>query len=85
MPSARDQWRRAVVLLLVLLPLVAGATAGLALMAKKHAEASVASGDSGCRSRAAAGTVFDIDWCRAGAAAARGAASGLAAGAGARR
>ncbi len=70
---------------LVLTPLVVGATVGLAVMAKHNAETSVASGGSACRSQATAGTVFDIVWCRAGAAAARGAVTAVAAGAAARR
>jgi 2-polyprenyl-3-methyl-5-hydroxy-6-metoxy-1,4-benzoquinol methylase len=44
-----------------------------------------ASAHNGCRSKAAAGSVFDIDWCKAGAAAVQGAVRGVAAGAGARR
>jgi len=35
-----------------------------------------------CRSKAAEGSIFDIDWCEAGAAAVQGAAQGVAVGAG---
>ena len=46
---------------------------------------STAVAGSECRSKAAAGSVFAIDWCRAGTAALKGAARGFATGAGAER
>jgi hypothetical protein len=77
-PAPSDQLRRAVRIMIVIIPLTVVASVGAAYMIK-HGPGFA------CRAKGAAGSVFDIDWCRAGAAAVRGAATGVATGAGARR
>jgi hypothetical protein len=82
--------RSAIKKMLILIP-IAVAVPILAAVMIKHASntsdasSGTASTSNGCRSKAAAGSVFDIDWCRAGAAAVQGAVRGVATGAGARR
>jgi hypothetical protein len=92
-PSVGEQLRGAVLKMLVLIPATVGVVILTAVMVKNNAsptggpsapQASAASGSSSCRAKATAGSIFDIDWCQAAAAAARGAASGVAAGAGRR-
>ena len=89
-PSNGEQLRGLVLKLLVLVPATVCVVTPLAIIAKSNASsigesgassASAASSSSLCRAKATSGSVFDIDWCHVAAAAARGAVTGVAAGA----
>jgi hypothetical protein len=81
------QLRSVIVKMLVLIPATICVTVLFALMVKHDSSAPNASSETAgtsngreCRAKATAGSVFDIDWCEAGAAALQGAARGVAAG-----
>ena len=85
-----QQLRSAIKKMLILIPIAVTVPILAAVMIKhgsntSDASSATASTSNGCRSKAAAGSVFDIDWCRAGAAAVQGAVRGVGTGAGAKR
>ena len=93
-PSGGEPLRIPVWKMLVLIPVTIGVVMMGAIVVRNNASsggeagapnASAASTSSQCRAKAASGSIFDIDWCQAAAAAARGAVTGVAAGAGAAR
>jgi type IV secretory pathway TrbL component len=76
--------------MLILIPIGVAIPILMAVMIKpgsgpSDGSSGAASAHNSCRSKAAAGSIFDIDWCKAGAAAVQGAVRGVAGGAGARR
>jgi hypothetical protein len=81
-----QQLRSMIKKMLILIPVAVTLPILFAVMIKhasstSDASSGTASAQNGCRSKAAAGSVFDIDWCRAGAAAVQGAVRGVASGA----
>ena len=86
-PPVDEQARARVLTMMVMIPAAIGAIMLMAFMINHGSVSSgtpgavAANSGNGCRSKAAAGTIFDIDWCQAGAAAVRGAIGGIGAGA----
>jgi hypothetical protein len=75
-----DQLRGQIGKMLVIIPSVLVLSFLMVFMITHARSTSGSSSGFACRSEKAAGSVFDIDWCRAGAAALQGAARGVAGG-----
>jgi hypothetical protein len=93
-PPTAEPLRSMVLRMLVLIPMTVVVVILGAVVVRNNASppgeadtpgASAASTNTQCRAKATRGGIFDIDWCQAAAAAARGAVAGVAAGAGAAR
>jgi hypothetical protein len=79
-PTPADQLRGQIGKMLVIIPSVLVLSFLMVFMITHARSTSGSSSGFACRSEKAAGSVFDIDWCRAGAAALQGAARGVAGG-----